>query len=56
MSKVMIVTGAGKGIGAPTVPLGREGYPSKIAETAVWLCSDAASGVHGAILDVSGGR
>jgi NAD(P)-dependent dehydrogenase (short-subunit alcohol dehydrogenase family) len=28
----------------------------EIAEAAVWLCSDAASYVHGAILDVSGGR
>jgi NAD(P)-dependent dehydrogenase (short-subunit alcohol dehydrogenase family) len=41
---------------APTVPIGREGYPAEIAEAAVWLCSDAASYVHGAILDVSGGR
>jgi NAD(P)-dependent dehydrogenase (short-subunit alcohol dehydrogenase family) len=41
---------------APTVPLGREGYPAEIAEATVWLCSDAASYVHGAILDVSGGR
>jgi NAD(P)-dependent dehydrogenase (short-subunit alcohol dehydrogenase family) len=41
---------------APSVPLGREGYPAEIAEATVWLCSDAASYVHGAILDVSGGR
>lgn len=41
---------------APTVPLGREGFPMEVAEAAVWLCSDAASYVHGAILDVSGGR
>lgn len=41
---------------APTVPIGREGFPMEIAEAAVWLCSDAASYVHGAILDVSGGR
>ncbi len=40
----------------PTVPLGREGYPAEIAEATMWLCSDAASYVHGAILDVSGGR
>lgn len=41
---------------APTVPLGREGFPMEVAEAALWLCSDAASYVHGAILDVSGGR
>lgn len=41
---------------APTVPIGREGVPMEIAEAAVWLSSDAASYVHGAILDVSGGR
>jgi NAD(P)-dependent dehydrogenase (short-subunit alcohol dehydrogenase family) len=41
---------------APSVPLGREGYPAEIAEATVWLCSDPASYVHGAILDVSGGR
>lgn len=41
---------------APSVPIGREGFPIEIAEAAVWLCSDAASYVHGAILDVSGGR
>ena len=41
---------------APTVPLGREGFPLEVAEAALWLCSDAASYVHGAILDVSGGR
>ena len=40
----------------PTVPIGREGFPMEIAEAAVWLCSEAASYVHGAILDVSGGR
>jgi NAD(P)-dependent dehydrogenase (short-subunit alcohol dehydrogenase family) len=40
----------------PTVPLGRAGYPAEIAEATMWLCSDAASYVHGAILDVSGGR
>ena len=41
---------------APTVPLGRAGQPMEVAEAAVWLCSDAASYVHGAIIDVSGGR
>jgi NAD(P)-dependent dehydrogenase (short-subunit alcohol dehydrogenase family) len=40
----------------PTVPIGRAGTPLEIAEAAVWLCSDAASYVHGAVIDVSGGR
>jgi NAD(P)-dependent dehydrogenase (short-subunit alcohol dehydrogenase family) len=39
-----------------TSPLGRPGTPEEIAEAAVWLLSDAASYVTGAILDVSGGR
>ena len=41
---------------APSVPIGRAGQPMEIAEAAVWLCSDAASYVHGAVIDVSGGR
>lgn len=41
---------------APTVPMGRSGTPDEIAEAVVWLLSDAASYVTGAILDVSGGR
>ncbi len=41
---------------APTVPLGRAGTPEEIGEAAIWLCSDASSYVHGAIIDVSGGR
>ncbi len=41
---------------APTVPMGRAGSPAEVAETVLWLCSDAASYVHGAIVDVSGGR
>jgi len=41
---------------APMVPIGRAGTPDEIAETVLWLASDAASYVHGAIIDVSGGR
>ena len=38
------------------VPLGRTGTADEVAEAVMWLLSDAASYVHGAILDVSGGR
>jgi NAD(P)-dependent dehydrogenase (short-subunit alcohol dehydrogenase family) len=41
---------------AQAVPMGRTGEAHEIAEAAVWLLSPAASYVHGAILDVSGGR
>lgn len=39
-----------------TTSMGRIGQPEEVAQTIVWLASDAASYVHGAILDVSGGR
>jgi NAD(P)-dependent dehydrogenase (short-subunit alcohol dehydrogenase family) len=39
-----------------TPPLGRPGTAHEAAEAVVWLLSDAASYVTGAILDVSGGR
>jgi len=39
-----------------TSPLGRPGTAHEIAEATVWLLSDAASYVTGALLDVSGGR
>jgi NAD(P)-dependent dehydrogenase (short-subunit alcohol dehydrogenase family) len=41
---------------APQIPLGRPGLPVEIARAIVWLCSNEASYVTGAILDVSGGR
>lgn len=37
-------------------PLGRAGTAAEVAEAAVWLVSDAASYVTGAVLDVTGGR
>jgi NAD(P)-dependent dehydrogenase (short-subunit alcohol dehydrogenase family) len=42
-------------VGAQT-PFGRAGEPDEVAEAIVWLLSDAASYVSGALLDVSGGR
>lgn len=37
-------------------PLGRPGSPEEIGEAIVWLLSDSASYVTGAVLDVSGGQ
>jgi len=39
-----------------TTPLGREGQPSEVGELIVWLLSDAASYVTGAVIDVAGGK
>jgi NAD(P)-dependent dehydrogenase (short-subunit alcohol dehydrogenase family) len=42
-------------LGAQT-PLGRAGSADEVAETIVWLLSDASSYVSGALIDVAGGR
>lgn len=47
--------GRAERLGAQT-PLGRAGDADEVAETIVWLLSDAASYVTGALLDVGGGR
>lgn len=39
-----------------TVPMGRAGRADEVAAAAIWLLSDAASYVTGAILPVTGGR
>ena len=39
-----------------TVPIGRAARPQEIAETILWLLSDQASYVTGAVLRVAGGR
>jgi NAD(P)-dependent dehydrogenase (short-subunit alcohol dehydrogenase family) len=39
-----------------TTPLGRAGTAEEVGEAIVWLLSDAASYVNGAILDVTAGR
>jgi NAD(P)-dependent dehydrogenase (short-subunit alcohol dehydrogenase family) len=40
----------------PLLPMGRPGQPGEVAETILFLLSDAASYVSGAILNVSGAR
>jgi NAD(P)-dependent dehydrogenase (short-subunit alcohol dehydrogenase family) len=41
---------------APTVPMRRAGSADEVAQAVLWLLSDAASYVTGAVMDVSGGR
>ncbi len=39
-----------------TIPMGRAGLPEEVAQAIVWLCSERASYVTGALVDVAGGR
>jgi NAD(P)-dependent dehydrogenase (short-subunit alcohol dehydrogenase family) len=41
---------------SPTIPLGRPGSPTEVAEGVLWLLSDAASYTTGTILEIGGGR
>jgi len=41
---------------AAETPLGRNGKAEEVAETIVFLASDAASFINGALVDISGGR
>ena len=38
------------------IPMKRGGQPDEVAKTILWLLSDEASYVTGALVDVSGGR
>ena len=39
-----------------SVPLGRAGQASEVAQVALWLASESSSYVHGTVVDVAGGR
>jgi NAD(P)-dependent dehydrogenase (short-subunit alcohol dehydrogenase family) len=43
-------------IAAVSATLGRIGLPEEVAQTVIWLASDAASYIHGTLIDVGGGR
>jgi len=50
-----IISETGKTLIPTSAPIGRRGEPEEIAETVVWLCSDAASYIIGQAIMVDGG-
>jgi NAD(P)-dependent dehydrogenase (short-subunit alcohol dehydrogenase family) len=40
----------------PTIPIGRAGTANEVAQVVAFLCGPLSSYVHGAVIDVSGGR
>lgn len=48
-------TGGHPEVLAARVPLGRAATPAEVAEAAVWLASDEARFVSGAVIPVNGG-
>ena len=40
----------------PQIPMNRTGTPDEVAAAIVWLLSDEAAYITGALLDISGGR
>jgi 3-oxoacyl-[acyl-carrier protein] reductase len=52
---VMTPMTEGRGYRADTVPLGRFGEPGEVAETVVYLASDAGAWITGQTLNVNGG-
>ncbi|HYD68473.1 SDR family oxidoreductase [Azospirillum sp.] len=57
-TEIQIVPGVGNRLDkfAAAMPMGRAGTADEVAETILWLLSDAASYITGAQLNVSGGR
>jgi NAD(P)-dependent dehydrogenase (short-subunit alcohol dehydrogenase family) len=57
MADQMVAEGQGDALKAmeKTVPMGRVGRPEEIADTVLWLCSEAASYVTGQSISVDGG-
>jgi NAD(P)-dependent dehydrogenase (short-subunit alcohol dehydrogenase family) len=51
--RTALVTGATSGIGQGVVP--RLQHPAQIGATAVFLASDGAANIHGAVIPVDGG-
>ncbi|WP_448188241.1 SDR family oxidoreductase [Azospirillum sp. sgz301742] len=57
-TEIQVIPGKGSRLDtlATSPPMGRPGSAEEVAETVLWLLSDAASYVTGALLNVSGGR